>query len=715
LKLLAGGEVQTALGHRWLGPPRGPYLVKNGSEVSVIFSAYTRRTFKGAASDPPSNFTSPTDYNASLLHNANGAGEGDDTYTLTEHDTGLVFIFFGLNETAVTHPGRIKERTTRAYKAAGKTGTTYTYEMSGYVSKIVPADPQGALYELKFTYYTSGAVGRLERIELKFGSIPATRTTIAKVEYTYRLTTGNDDLGSSGDLTQVKVSHKASFDYSGSSFSIVRFTQYRYYPSGGTSDGQIHQLKAVYEADAIERIINYDANDSIDSADDLLAMADLDDVGGSMGGPAATDLNKFASRSFTYYTTDESTSAIDTDFTSGTSTEDLHDKYGGTDVDEQYHLFKPGMAEFQTGLVKSETINGPCASCSSQSTESVIKKYYYLQQRGWLVNLTDPTHYDDEDRANGVGFIIVEDTVGGGTAERRRLIGINYNGIAIREALLTAPLGPADSTNIWCRSQKLNAKWRTIERRMPSAHKGVVVSDAKLKEFLDPYDPNSATNYNDEIWSNDVATVSSNAGVVYFYEYDPSHNGSSDYPTGIRVRGIGSDSGNKYYISATDWSNQGANGAINFRQTATYSYPSRTTSRSDTSRITTSYAYTFWDSDKTALKKKTTTLPLIGNGLNGTEDQNGSAVATTTEEFFDKLGRLRWMKNGEGYSTYTATIQAWEPRPFRQLTQIRRRHRQAPQATTRSGSRSTMMGMEMPVTIRRPNLAATVRYPRPLP
>ena len=46
------------------------------------------------------------------------------------------------------------------------------------------------------------------------------------------------------------------------------------------------------------------------------------------------------------------------------------------------------------------------------------------------------------------------------------------------------------------------------------------------------------------------------------------------------------------------------------------------------------------------VKTKTTTLPTIPTG------QNGSGVATTTGEYYDNLGRLRWTQDGEGYINY---------------------------------------------------------------
>jgi hypothetical protein len=46
------------------------------------------------------------------------------------------------------------------------------------------------------------------------------------------------------------------------------------------------------------------------------------------------------------------------------------------------------------------------------------------------------------------------------------------------------------------------------------------------------------------------------------------------------------------------------------------------------------------------VKTRTTTLPVIPT------TQNGSGVATTSSEYYDNLGRLRWTQDGEGYINY---------------------------------------------------------------
>ena len=73
---------------------------------------------------------------------------------------------------------------------------------------------------------------------------------------------------------------------------------------------------------------------------------------------------------------------------------------------------------------------------------------------------------------------------------------------------------------------------------------------------------------------------------------------------------------------------------------------------------TTTYTYTWWPSgglgsiDSTQAQTVTTTLPVVGNGSNGTLNQNGSGVAAQTVDYYDQQGNLVWSRDGNGYLTY---------------------------------------------------------------
>ena len=76
-----------------------------------------------------------------------------------------------------------------------------------------------------------------------------------------------------------------------------------------------------------------------------------------------------------------------------------------------------------------------------------------------------------------------------------------------------------------------------------------------------------------------------------------------------------------------------------------YEYPDEETSRTAASRIATQYSYTFWTGTDT-VKTRTTTLPTVSSS------ENGSGSATTTVDYYDDRGRLRWTKDGVGQVTY---------------------------------------------------------------
>ena len=156
--------------------------------------------------------------------------------------------------------------------------------------------PTGQDYNILFTY---GANSYLDKVQVK----DASGNLLQQVDYTYYqdVTSPSSDLGTTGDLVQVKVSKKATTD-SGSTLSIVRYTQYRY-------SGTTHNLKAVYENDAIQRIF---ASTSLSSPTAILSQAD------TYGTP---HINTFASRSFTYYTSDAATSSINTPFSASENLE----------------------------------------------------------------------------------------------------------------------------------------------------------------------------------------------------------------------------------------------------------------------------------------------------------------------------------------------------------------------------------------------------------
>ena len=412
-------------------------------------------------------------------------------------------------------------------------------------------------------------------------------TVLEKVEYTYyeNVTTPSTDIGATADLVQVKVSRQVPGDSAGT-FSYVRYTQYRY------STGS--KLKAVYDHEAIQRIM---AKLSLGTPEAILQKAD------TFGTPQVME---FASKSFTYYTAATSTSSITTPFGS----ENLNTLYGGAEFDE-------------TGYVKSETVGAGCSGCGTGTGQT--KTYFYT-------SLSQGTSDQNE-----VTRILIEDTQDGtGTAVSRTIYGVNDTGRQLRKAFIQDPVG---SPKYWCESSKMattGKQSRLAEERRPSAQ--AVTTAANLRSFLDPFDSETSS------WTNDTNTLNASTGMIAVHTYNTA---GRRLDTRVKM----GNTGTAYYVSATDYGDgdgdatgdDNANGTL---EIAGYYYPTQTTTR--TAGIKTSSSYTFYDTADRQIKTKTTTLPAIATG------QNGSGVATTMVEYYDNLGRLRWTQNGEGYVGYVS-------------------------------------------------------------
>ncbi|MCA9214499.1 MAG: hypothetical protein KDB27_15615, partial [Planctomycetales bacterium] len=465
-------------GIRWFSGVIGPHIWEDKStgNLELYVSASSKRVFdkNGSTWDPP------TDYAATLTkQNANTSSE---TYTIEHVDTGEVFIFYGVHWTVdANNRGRLKERTTRAYENVTPTkqdGITYAYGSNG-VSSVTTSQGWSASYN----YFTTGTEsGRLDYITVEDGS----STTIQKVEYDYVGTTApHADTGSTGDLLVAKVSIKES---NSSSFD-ERYTLYRYYTSGDT-DGKQHQLKMVFEPDAVERILN-SGNTAVDTVQEILEKADTYVV--KTIDMVDKTLADYASRTFTYYTSSQATSSVTTPWTAN---EDLNSKYGGSELTEY-------DSSNGHGFVKTETINGACGSCGSSAAGGVKKSYFYM-----TVSHSSPTPSD-------VIQIVVEDTESSASSSnevKRTIYGLNSQGVALRTAII---VDPTQSTlTAWCKSVILDSERRITEERMPSAHT-LVNTNSELISFLDP-----------STSTNDSATLNSSSGLIYKTEYEDDTNGN---------------------------------------------------------------------------------------------------------------------------------------------------------------------------------------------
>jgi len=409
----------------------------------------------------------------------------------------------------------------------------------------------------------------------------ASSNVIEQVNYTYYQDVTSPSTDLGASGDLVQVKvSKQATTDSPGTMSIVRYTQYRY------SSASPGNLKAVYENDAIQRILT---STGLSSPTAILSQAD------SYGTPA---INTFASRAYTYYSSSPNTASVNTPFATG---ENLQSEYGGSSLTA-------------TNYVATATTGG-CGGCGT--AYAVTKSYFYMS----LANsATDQ---------NQVVTPVVEDTQdSAGNAISRTVTGLDGGGVMLRRAFIQNPIS---SPTFWCHSWVFATStgstalpFRNGEHRFPSAHTGVT-SNSTLRTFLNPYNGSS--------WSNDTSTVNASSGQIESHAYNSNGMPTDDY---VKY----GESGTAYYVGATDYGD-----SVNpFIPTATYDYPTQTTTRSNGNQ--TSYSYTFYDTAHQQVKTRTTTLPIVSTG------QNGSGVATTKGEYYDNLGRLRWAQDGEGYVTY---------------------------------------------------------------
>ena len=582
-----GGLMESSDGARWFGGSQGPYLRSgSGSAVELYVDASTKRVFD-------SSLDAPADYDATL--EKSGTNE-DEIYTLTHNDTGDIFIFYGLNSSVKTehpgHAGRLKERTNREFVAQTPpvSGIEYTYNSDGTVNQVTL--PQG--WTVDYDYHTTGdESGRVKLIEVNDDTL----AVVEKVEYTYfgEATSPHNDIGDTGDLVQVKQSKLAS---DGSTWT-ERYTQYRYYRSS-SSDGAAHQLKMVLEPDDVDRI----SSESGFTPAQIMQKPDNEDVA------TGTEIQDYASRTITYYTSNLNTgNAVSTPW-SGAGTENLQNKYGGADLDE---------VENGDGRVKTQKISGACGGCGSGATGGGLKHtFFYIKLNG-----------GSSSDVNEVVQIVVQDTEDADDGEvSRRLYGLNDYGIKLRHALIEDP--DASTLMAWCRSIKLDSSSpsnrRVVEKRMASAHTAVTDNET-MQNFLDPTSG-----------SNDASTLDNSTGAIYVYEYD-----DNDYRQAKKVKK--GENGTAYYMWYRIFGDSANEDEQEYlpKEFRTYHVA---TSNKDSNKIVTTYSYVFHDDEDTHLQKVMTTPPKVIPG------QNGSDETTTVEAHYDTFGQLRWTVDGEGYVNY---------------------------------------------------------------
>ncbi len=307
----------------------------------------------------------------------------------------------------------------------------------------------------------------------------------------------------------------------------------------------------------------------------------------------------YSSKAFDYVPANVTTNSVTTIWAAG---ENLESKYGGS-----------GLTE--TGFTSQEVVRGPgggggCCG-GGGSGGQLILYYYYMTNAGHTAG-----------NINSVERLMVEDAIdSSGQPIYRQIYGTSENGALLRKVFIDHPI---TSPKYWCESWKIDAGNNLIsEHRLPSAHN--VTSDAQLATFFDGH-----------VTANDDATLRTSDGVIELFTY------SGDRLTDEKVKK--GKNGTAYYVAATDFVG-GTNNNRKYLVTGQYTYPTQTTTR--TAGLKTTIDYAFWGTSDEVLTKRTT-FPIVSGG------ENGSGVASERWEYFDTEGRLRWVKDGEGYVTYLA-------------------------------------------------------------
>jgi len=339
------------------------------------------------------------------------------------------------------------------------------------------------------------------------------------------------------------------------------------------------------------------------SITDPTDIFDLDDTGLVGGGQ---QLQKYASRSYSYYATNANPTSINTKWTTGENLESAYIESALTTINVDETV--------DGGWVKTETVRGREMLTGKFCGNGITREYYYLQVD------------QGTDSPDKVSFIVVEDKIDASNNPiSRTVFGLNTAGHKLREVLIDDPT--ATSPKYWCRSEVLGTSGmelnRVLESRLPSAHN--VATAENLRRFLNPTGS-----------GNDSATLRNLNGVIQLFSYN-----SNGLQTGEKVKE--GENGTAYFLSAIDYGD-GSNDKPVWLPTATYAFRSKATAK--TSGDKTSFTYGFHDAEDKQLMTRTITLPVIAPA------ENGSSQATVVTQYLDNRGRLRWIKDGDGYVHY---------------------------------------------------------------
>src|SRR3989454_8324805 len=153
--------------------------------------------------------------------------------------------------------------------------------------------------------------------------------------------------------------------------------------------------------------------------------------------------------------------------------------------------------------------------------------------------------------------------------------------------------------------------------------------------LTDSYSVKACTSYTD---STHTVTTNTTAGQRFQYAYD-----SNSALTTIKLRNPSNGNWNFQRKKAFSFLTSGDR--RRFVNTGDTAYPTETTT--DTGGLTTSYAYTYHTADALAVKKRTTTMPIVQTS------ENGSGSAIVLYDYFEPDGLHTWRKDGDAFVHYT--------------------------------------------------------------
>lgn len=153
--------------------------------------------------------------------------------------------------------------------------------------------------------------------------------------------------------------------------------------------------------------------------------------------------------------------------------------------------------------------------------------------------------------------------------------------------------------------------------------------------LTDSYSVKACSSYTD---STHTVTTNTTAGMRFIFAYD-----SNSALSTVKLRDP--SNGNQNYQRKKAFSFLTSGDRRRFVKTSDTVYPTETTT--DTGGLATSWSYTYHTSDALAVKKRTTTMPTIATG------ENGSGSAVTLSDYFETDGLNTWSKDGDSFVHYT--------------------------------------------------------------